>query len=356
MADTAQGVAVEEEEINPEEPQLSEPNLGAANPREEALRQQVEALQLTIKTMVASAAASPSSHQLMIAPVRPFTGEEQGPSANDFASEFKAKAVAAELPRNKWVPIALATMGTTARTYCEQHLAKLAQESDDMEWEAGWSDLLAALKAGPWAQQATVYSLRTEMDDVRLQPRQAVRVVTRKLDSFFYKLAQAGDPIPPGEKIYCLQRAVRAQLQPLKWPINAHPATNQPWSSYEELSQFLVEKDATEPDRCRRPLPEESSFQQPNRRRERAAPAQPGGKQGGSSSSAPAAKKPRTEYAGTNKLAPEVREQLMAEGKCFRCKQPGHRASEVKETSAGPKFVCPQRSTERPPANSKVAK
>ena len=96
MSDTAERVAGEEGGIIQEEPHISEPNLAAANPGEEALRQQVEALQLTIKAMAASAAASPSSHQLMIAPVRPFTGEDQGPSANDFASEFKAKAVAAE--------------------------------------------------------------------------------------------------------------------------------------------------------------------------------------------------------------------------------------------------------------------
>ena len=80
----------------------------------------------------------------------------------DFTPQFQAKAEAAELPRSKWVSTALAAMGPVPRAHCQQFLERLVQEPNDMEWEAEWSHLLAALKSGPWAQQTTVHALRCD--------------------------------------------------------------------------------------------------------------------------------------------------------------------------------------------------
>ena len=132
-----------------------------------------------------------------------------------------------------------------------------------------------------------------------------MRVVTEKLESLFHGLAQAGDPIDSGEQLFALQRAVRAVLSPLNWPINAHPATAEKWKSFQQLADFLLEKDATEPQRGQ-PLKAEEDFRQQGRRRQREARPVPMDVDRPSSSKAAAAqggKKRRYAYAGGNQLS-----------------------------------------------------
>jgi len=84
----------------------------------------------------------------------------QGPSHGDFLSDFEAKAVAAELPKGKWVANAMAAMGPVPRSYCQKAFAQLAEEADEPDREVQWADLVKAVKAGPWAQKATAFALR----------------------------------------------------------------------------------------------------------------------------------------------------------------------------------------------------
>ena len=83
-------------------------------------------------------------------------------------------------------------------------LNKLMQQSNDMEFTSSWEDLVTAIKSGPWVRKAYAVALRTELDKVHLQPKQAVRVVTSKREGLFSKLAQVGSPLPETKKLYSL--------------------------------------------------------------------------------------------------------------------------------------------------------
>jgi len=66
--------------------------------------------------------------------------------------------------------------------------------------------------------------------------------------------------------------------------------------------------------------------------------------------------RPRQRYAARDKLQSSERKKLMKEGRCFACRQTGHRASDEVASPNGPKFVCPARDTEKPVLRKKPKK
>ena len=324
-------------------------NTGVQSAEQQAAKQAEEAQAAFMKMVLGSAASLPVSH-MVVAPVTPFSGEDSGPSPNDFLSDFNAKAEASGLPKGKWVANALANMAVMPRQYCQKRL--LAWKLEHPDQEVGWSDLEQVLRSGPWATKATVFALRCELDEVRLGVRQPVRVVTQKLESLFAKLAGLGAPVGHDEQLWALQRAVRARL-PSGWPVGGQVHGPQ-WPGYEQLARCLLDKDAAEPERCvPKPVQDEAVFRKQGRRRGRpdqAGPSGGGQKHSGSKAAAPEGKRARFEYRGNNQLSPEERSKLMEAGKCFKCHQPGHRAYDTKSTPTGRKFVCPKRSSEVPKA------
>ena len=341
-----------EEDLALEQPHLSPPRLDAENPREEAMRQELDALKIEMRSIKESAAQPPVSHVVpepqLLHPVKEFTGKDPDYGVHELLSEVNAKATASALPKARWPAIALASMTPEIRKDVNQKLDGLRQASSiPNDWVPSWGDLVNVLKASAWAHKETALSLRTQLYAVELQQQQTVQVATRKLEGLFAKLSAAENPLAESEKVFVLQRAVGAVLK--DWPLNANPITLKPWETYEELSQHLLEKDLLTPERRQRP-PRESSFQQQGRKREKPAY----GPTKYPRSSSPVPKKPRgSASSSSSQLSPELRQQLMSEGKCFRCQQQGHRASDVVSSKHGPKFVCPSRSSDKPPVNRK---
>ena len=105
---------------------------------------------------------------------------------------------------------------------------------------------------------------------------------------------------------------------------------------------YVLEKDATEPER----LHKAEAWKQQGRRRGREA-AGPSEENPRGRSQPREQKRPWAAYVARDKLSDSEREQLVKEGKCFLCKQPGHRTADV----AHGKYTCPARIHEKPLSN-----
>ena len=106
------------------------PNLQAANPSMEAMRQELDAMRLSVATLVATATktSAPSvSAGSMVARIQPFTGQDASVSAASWLASFRVKAYAKQLPAEHWVATALAALEDDPRSYVEQRLARLAE-------------------------------------------------------------------------------------------------------------------------------------------------------------------------------------------------------------------------------------
>ena len=326
--------------------QTTQPNLNAANPMVEAMRQELDAMRVTVANMVASAHRSATSGQSagnLVAPIQPFSGQDAAVSAASWLAGARVRFQARQLAKQHWVATAMASLEEDPRSYVEQRLAKLAecaaehQESEE-PWEASWEDFSDALLSGPWQTKQTSFAVRSLISKLRLQNRQPVQVLVRKLNGLAAQLRGMSKPMTDDELIFALQQALCEQLP--SWPLTVNPATAQPWPSFDSLCSYVLERDAAEPERCSKAA-SEAPWQQPRRRRAR-------DETGTSSGDKPQHKRPRSATAARDKLGPNEREQLMRDGRCFLCKQQGHRASDVVSSSTGPKFVCPSRAAEKP--------
>ena len=226
----------------------------SANAEVESLRRELADMLLAL---ISAAKPGPHSHPLSLGlhltqPMQPFSGTDPSVNVGEWLGEFKAKAAALQLPSDRWVDVALASMTGEPRAYVEARLAKQAAEADPRgegePWAASWDDLATAMRSGPWLQRDSMYAVRSQLDKLELQPKQAIRVVIRKLDAYCHKLDRLGSPIADSERVYVLQRAVRQQLP--HWPLTADPMHAKPWGSYEALTTYNLERDAAEPERC----------------------------------------------------------------------------------------------------------
>ena len=324
---------------------LLRPEPPTTSPAMEAMRRELDAMRVSVASMVASANEKSSGHGVsansLVAPVATFTGVDSTLSALDFLSEFRAKAAAKQLAKSLWVPTALAAMAPGPRSYVEEQFAALAEQADErgeqQPWEASWDDLVNVLTTGPWQQRATIFAVRMQLAKLRLQPHQPVEQLVRKVNSLAEKLKGLGSALSDDERTFALQHALIEQVP--HWAVTASPYDAKPWASFDTLCSYVLEKDATEPERLRKA---EAWKQQGRRRGREAASSVPEGNPRGRQQ--PEQKRPRTAYAARDKLSDSEREQLAKEGKCFLCKQPGHRAADV----AHGKFVCPSRTNKKP--------
>jgi len=104
----------------------TQPNLQDANPSMEAMCQELDAMRLSVATLVAIATKTSVSAGSMVAPIQPFIGQDASVSAASWLASFKVKAYAKQLPARHWVATALAALEDDPRSYVEQKLARLA--------------------------------------------------------------------------------------------------------------------------------------------------------------------------------------------------------------------------------------